>query len=141
AYDSVPEEERCFFEQIREGKACKEYHYIEWTLASSADECEIQRLEQQVFAAFFESSQPTRNQHAPKFALDDEHYRVLSASNSKMMSRHIVIPTCVFENNSEHMTSLYLRSKALRVQYPTGTPHSQLHRHRRLKEEPNHPDP
>ncbi|KAF9137686.1 hypothetical protein BG015_002644 [Linnemannia schmuckeri] len=104
AYDSVPEEERCFFEQIREGKACKEYYDIDWTLASSADECEIKRLEQQVFAAFL----TVRNQHAPEFALDDEHCRILSASNSEKLSLHIVIPTYVFENNHQHLKVFFL---------------------------------
>ncbi|KAK3809698.1 MAG: origin of replication binding protein-domain-containing protein [Linnemannia elongata] len=104
AYDSVPKEERCFFEQIREGRTCKEYYDIDWTLASSADECEIKRLEQQVFAAFLR----VRNQHAPEFALDDEHCRVLSASNSEKVSLHIVIPTYVFENNNEHMKAFVL---------------------------------
>ncbi|KAG0364663.1 hypothetical protein BGX24_004511 [Mortierella sp. AD032] len=38
AYDSVPEEERCFYEQIREGKACKEYYYIDWNIFALDDE-------------------------------------------------------------------------------------------------------
>ncbi|KAF9899957.1 hypothetical protein EC991_008115 [Linnemannia zychae] len=104
AYDSVPEEERCFYEQIRDGKACKEYYDIDWNIASSADECEIKRLEQQVFAAFLR----VRNQHAPEFALDDEHCRVLSSSNSKKLSLHIVIPTYVFENNHQHLKTFIL---------------------------------
>ncbi|KAF9544600.1 hypothetical protein EC957_011815 [Mortierella hygrophila] len=104
AYDSVPEEERCFFEQIREGKACKEYYDIDWTLASSADECEIKRQEQQVFAAFL----TVRNQHAPEFALDDEHCRILSASNSEKLSLNIVILTYVFENNHQHLKAFFL---------------------------------
>ncbi|KAF9900625.1 hypothetical protein EC991_007071, partial [Linnemannia zychae] len=104
-YDSVPEEERCFFEQIREGKACKEYYDIDWTLASSADEGEIKKLEQQVFTAFLR----VRNQHAPEFALDNEHCRVFSSSNSKKLSLHIVIPTMVFENNNLHMKAFILR--------------------------------
>ncbi|KAF8930214.1 hypothetical protein BGZ47_000693 [Haplosporangium gracile] len=79
AYDSVPEEERCFFEQIREGKAYKEYYDIDWTLASSADGCEIKRLEQQVFAAFLTK-----------------------------LSLHIVIPTYVFENNHQHLKAFFL---------------------------------
>ncbi|KAG0286032.1 hypothetical protein BGZ96_009819 [Linnemannia gamsii] len=104
-YDSVPEVERCFFEQIREGKACKEYYDIDWTLASSADEGEIKKLEQQVFTAFLR----VRNQHAPEFALDNEHCRVLSSSNSEKLSLHIVIPTMVFENNNRHMKAFILR--------------------------------
>ncbi|KAF8930929.1 hypothetical protein BGZ47_000324 [Haplosporangium gracile] len=95
AYDSVPEEERCFFEKIREGKACKEYYDIDWKIESSADDCEIKRQEQQMFAAFLR----IRNQHAPEFALEDEHCRVLSSSNNKKGSLHIVTPTYVFENN------------------------------------------
>ncbi|KAK3832366.1 MAG: hypothetical protein J3R72DRAFT_515406 [Linnemannia gamsii] len=104
-YDSVPEVERCFFEQIREGKACKEYYDIDWTLASSANEGEIKKLEQQVFTAFLR----VRNQHAPEFALDDEHCRVLSSSNREKLSLHIVIPTMVFENNNRHMKAFILR--------------------------------
>ncbi|KAK3837960.1 MAG: origin of replication binding protein-domain-containing protein [Linnemannia elongata] len=104
AYDSVPEEERCFFEQIREDKAGKEYYDIDWDLVSSADDCEIKRLEQQVFAAFLR----VRNQHAPEFALDDEHCRVLSSSNDKKVSLHIVIPTYVFENNHQHLKAFIL---------------------------------
>ncbi|KAF9309514.1 hypothetical protein BGZ91_007394, partial [Linnemannia elongata] len=74
AYDSVPEEERCFIEQIREGKACKE----------------------------------ERNQHAPEFALDDEHCHILSASNSEKLSLHIAIPTYMFENNHQHLKAFFL---------------------------------
>ncbi|KAF8932655.1 hypothetical protein BGZ47_011263, partial [Haplosporangium gracile] len=96
---------RCFFEQIREGKACKEYYDIDWTLASSADEGEIKKLEQQVFTAFLR----VRNQYAPEFALDNEHCRVLSSSNSEELSLHIVIPTMVFENNNRHMKAFILR--------------------------------
>lgn len=99
AYDSIPEEERCFYEQIREGKACKEYYDIDWNIVSSADDCEIKRLEQETFAAFLR----IRNQHAPEFALDDEHCRVLSSSSNKKGSLHIVIPTYVFENNQPHL--------------------------------------
>ncbi|KAG0268771.1 hypothetical protein BGZ95_002320 [Linnemannia exigua] len=102
--DSVLEEERCFFEQIREDKACKEYYDIDWDLVSSADDCEIKRLEQLVFAAFLR----VRNHHAPEFALDDEHCRVLSSSNDKKVSLHIVIPTYVFENNHQHLKAFLL---------------------------------
>lgn len=49
-----------------------------------------------------------RNQHAPEFALDEEHCRVLSASNSKKLSLHIVIPTYVFENNHQHQKAFFL---------------------------------
>ncbi|KAF8928767.1 hypothetical protein BGZ47_001449, partial [Haplosporangium gracile] len=104
AYDSVPEEERCFFEQIREGMACKEHYDIDWNLVSSADDCEIKRLEQQVFAAFLR----VRNQYAPEFALEDEHCRVLSSSNDKKVSLHIVITTYVFENNHQHLKAFIL---------------------------------
>ncbi|KAF9090088.1 hypothetical protein BGX29_011678 [Mortierella sp. GBA35] len=107
AYDSVPEEERCFFEQIREDKACKEYYDIDWDLVSSADDCEIKRLEQQVFNAFLNA----RNQHAPDYPLDTTHCRVLSASKNKKISLHIVIPTYMFENNNRHMKAFVLAFK------------------------------
>ncbi|KAK3814855.1 MAG: hypothetical protein JOS17DRAFT_839563 [Linnemannia elongata] len=87
-YNDVPNDQRCFFEQIRE----------------ATDGNEIQRLELQVFAAFLRM----RNQHAPEYALDNEHCRVLSASNDKKVSLHIVIPTYVFENNNEHMKAFIL---------------------------------
>ncbi|KAF9908672.1 hypothetical protein EC991_009600 [Linnemannia zychae] len=101
AYDSVPEEERCFYEQIREGKACKEYYDIDWDIVSSADGGEIKRQEQELFAAFLR----IRNQHAPEFALDDENCRVLSSSSNKKGKGplHIVISTYVFENNQHHL--------------------------------------
>ncbi|KAF8922966.1 hypothetical protein BGZ58_003531, partial [Dissophora ornata] len=79
AYEGVPDDKRCFFEQIREGRACNEYYDIDWDLEQAVDENELQRLEQRVFAAFLR----VRNQHAPDFALDDDHCRVLSASKDK----------------------------------------------------------
>ncbi|KAG9062364.1 hypothetical protein KI688_005279 [Linnemannia hyalina] len=104
AYADVPDAERCFFEQIREGQACNEYYDIDWTLGQVADESDILRLEQQVFTAFLN----VRNQHAPDYPLDIAHCRVLSASNNKKISLHIVIPTYVFENNNMHMKAFVL---------------------------------
>ncbi|KAF9973332.1 hypothetical protein BGZ73_003444 [Actinomortierella ambigua] len=101
AYAGIPSNERCFFEQIREGQACNEYYDIDRTLEQATNENEIRRLEQQVFAAFL----GVRNQHAPEYALDSAHCRVLSASNDKKVSLHIVIPTYAFENNNKHMKS------------------------------------
>ncbi|KAF9340698.1 hypothetical protein BGX26_008911, partial [Mortierella sp. AD094] len=89
AYAGVPNDKRCFFEQIREGRACNEYYDIDWTLNQATDENEIQRLEQQVFAAFLRM----RNRHAPEYAVTREQCRISSASNNKKMSLHIVIPT------------------------------------------------
>ncbi|KAF9536736.1 hypothetical protein EC957_009861 [Mortierella hygrophila] len=106
AYDSVPEEERYFFVQIRDGKACKEYYDIDWNLAYSPDDCEIKRQEQQVFNAFLNA----RNQHAPDYPLDATHCCVLSSSKNKKISLHIVIPTYVFENN-RHMGVFVLAFK------------------------------
>jgi hypothetical protein len=57
-----------------------------------------------VFAAFLR----VRNQHAPEYALDNEHCRVLSASNDKKVSLHIVIAACVFENNHQHLKAFFL---------------------------------
>ncbi|KAF9176514.1 hypothetical protein BGZ51_000495, partial [Haplosporangium sp. Z 767] len=103
AYADVSNDKRCFFEQIREGRACNEYYDIDWTLEQVTDENKIQRLEQQVFDAFLRM----RNRNAPEYALDSDHCRVLSASNSKKLSLHIVIPTMVFENN-QHMKNFVL---------------------------------
>ncbi|KAG0059607.1 hypothetical protein BGZ90_004404 [Linnemannia elongata] len=104
AYATIPDTERFFFEQIREGQACNEYYDIDWTLDQVADESDILRLEQQVFAVFLR----VRKQHAPpEFALD-EHCRILSASNSERLSLHIVIPTYVFENNHQNLKAFFL---------------------------------
>ncbi|KAF9083814.1 hypothetical protein BGX23_011090 [Mortierella sp. AD031] len=104
AYTVVPDAKRCFFEQIREGQACNEHYDIDWTLNQVADESDILRLEQQVFTAFLN----VRNQHAPDYPLDTAHCRVLSASNYKKISLHIIIPTYMFENNNRHMKAFVL---------------------------------
>ena len=56
AYAKVPEPERCFFEQIREGHACNEYYDIDWHIGSDeVGEDRIALLEQQVFALHIQS--------------------------------------------------------------------------------------
>ncbi|KAF9536637.1 hypothetical protein EC957_010258 [Mortierella hygrophila] len=107
AYASVPDADRCFFEQIREGHACNEYYDIEWTLGQVADKSDILRLEQQMFTAFLNA----RNQYAPDYPLDTAHCRVLSASKNKKISLHIIIPTYMFENNNRHMKAFVLSFK------------------------------
>ncbi|KAI1316991.1 hypothetical protein EDD11_009149 [Mortierella claussenii] len=93
-----------FFVAI-DGRACNEYYDIDRTLKQAVNENELQRLEQQrVLVAFLR----VRNQHAPEFVLDDEHCRVLSASNSEKLLLHIVIPTYVFENNHQHQKAFSL---------------------------------
>ncbi|KAG0348934.1 hypothetical protein BGZ54_004508, partial [Gamsiella multidivaricata] len=106
AYAGVQEAERCFFEQIHEGQACNEYYDIDWTLdeVSDSSSSTIVTLEQQIFAAFLIA----RNQHAPNYVVAQEQCRVLSASNSKKVSLHIVIPAYVFENNHRHMKAFML---------------------------------
>ncbi|KAF9549518.1 hypothetical protein EC957_003468 [Mortierella hygrophila] len=107
AYASVPDADRCFFEQIHEGHACNEYYDIDLTLGQVADKSDILRLEQQMFIAFLNA----RNQYAPDYPLDTTHCRVLSASKNKKISLHIVIPTYVFENNNRHMKAFVLAFK------------------------------
>ncbi|KAG0302373.1 hypothetical protein BGZ98_007576, partial [Dissophora globulifera] len=99
AYASVLELERCFFEQIRGGQSCNEYYDIDWHIESDEAEDMIALLEQQVFAEFLVA----RNQHAPSYTVTSEQCRVLSASSSKKLSLHIIIPTYLFENNHIHM--------------------------------------
>lgn len=100
-YANVPEAERCFFEQIREGQACNEYYDIDWPLGNILDSSSntVAMLEQRVFAAFLAAP----NQHAPDYVVTSEQCRVLSASNGKKVSLHIIIPAYVSENNHMHM--------------------------------------
>ncbi|KAF8917507.1 hypothetical protein BGZ58_005110, partial [Dissophora ornata] len=104
-YSSIPDEERCFNEIIREGRECAEYYDIDWKQLDKDDKPELctgQRLaelEQQVFASFLE----VRNQFAPYYPVLEEQCRVLSASSGSKVSLHITIPQYVFENNHEHM--------------------------------------
>ncbi|KAG0285367.1 hypothetical protein BGZ97_007830 [Linnemannia gamsii] len=107
AYASIPDADRCFFEQIREGQTCNEYYDIEWTLGQVADKSDILRWEQQMFTAFLNA----RNQYAPDYPLDTAHCRVLSASKNKKISLHIIIPTYVFENNHQHLNAFFLAFK------------------------------
>ncbi|KAF9407786.1 hypothetical protein BGZ94_002559 [Podila epigama] len=102
-YAGIPDSKRCFFEQIREGQACSEYYDIDWALGQATDRDELQRLEKQVFAVFLRM----RNQHAPKYAVDSEHCRVLSASKDMKLSLHIIIPKYVFLNN-RHLKTFML---------------------------------
>ncbi|KAG0247042.1 hypothetical protein BG011_002155 [Mortierella polycephala] len=111
-YASVPEAERCFFEQIREGQTCNEYYDIDWILDEAPDSSSdtIATLEQRVFIAFLVA----RNQYAPNYAVASEQCRVLSASSSKKVSLHIIIPTYVFEDNHKHMKAFMLEFQNVR---------------------------
>ncbi|KAF9208403.1 hypothetical protein BGZ49_008891 [Haplosporangium sp. Z 27] len=100
AYSKIPDKEKCFNEQIREGYACSEYYDIDWTLKPSVkDPEEIVQLEQRVFEEFLQQ----RNQYAPEYPVSKDQCRVLSSSSSTKVSLHIVIPTYTFKNNNQHM--------------------------------------
>jgi len=96
AYSKIPDEERCFNEQIREGRACSEYYDIDWYLG--AHEEDAVQLEQRVFEEFLVA----RNQYAPAYPVTEDQCRVLSSSSSSKLSLHI-IPRYVFEDNNKHI--------------------------------------
>ncbi|KAI8599788.1 origin of replication binding protein-domain-containing protein [Dissophora ornata] len=116
AYSSIPDEERCFNELIREGRECAEYYDVDWELNDDDKDGnpELAGLEQQVLASFLEA----RNQFAPEYPVLEEQCRVLSASSlggaKKKVSLHIVISQYVFENNHEHMKAFMDNFKAAR---------------------------
>ncbi|KAF8955499.1 hypothetical protein BGZ46_002617, partial [Entomortierella lignicola] len=59
-YSKIPDQDRCFNEQVREGQACSEYCDIDWTLKPPGkDPDEIVQLEQRVFKEFLQQ----RNQY------------------------------------------------------------------------------
>ncbi|KAF8962662.1 hypothetical protein BGZ46_001136 [Entomortierella lignicola] len=111
AYNRIPDKEKCFNEQIREGTACSEYYDIDWALKSPVEDPEkIVQLEQRVFEEFLQQ----RNQHAPEYPVLEDQCRVLSSSSRSKVSLHIVIPTYTFENNNQHMLKFMQDFKAAR---------------------------
>ncbi|KAF8964309.1 hypothetical protein BGZ46_000793 [Entomortierella lignicola] len=100
AYSKVPDKDRCFNEQIREGRSCSEYYDIDWTLKPPAkDSKEIVQHEDRFFKAFLHQ----RNQYAPQYPVSEDQCRVLSSSSNSKVSLHIIIPTYTFDNNNKHM--------------------------------------
>ncbi|KAF9197306.1 hypothetical protein BGZ49_002314, partial [Haplosporangium sp. Z 27] len=79
AYSKIPDQDRCFNEQLGKGHACSEYYDIDWTLKPPVeDREETVQLEQRVFKEFLQR----RNQYAPEYPVSEDQCRVLSSSSS-----------------------------------------------------------
>ncbi|KAI7822705.1 origin of replication binding protein-domain-containing protein [Gamsiella multidivaricata] len=86
AYTNVPDEDKCFTEQIREGRPCSEYYDIDLALdidnALDSSASGIASLEQQVFAEFLIA----RNHFAPNYAVTTYAFK----DNNKHMKAFMV---------------------------------------------------
>ncbi|KAF9152564.1 hypothetical protein BGX20_005129, partial [Mortierella sp. AD010] len=111
AYSKIPDQDRCFNEQMREGHIYSEYYDIDWTLESPIKDLEkTVQLEQRVFEEFLQQ----RNHYAPEYPVSEDQCRVLSSSSRSKVSRHIVIPTYTFDNNNQHIRKFMQNFKATR---------------------------
>ncbi|KAG0347074.1 hypothetical protein BGZ54_005036, partial [Gamsiella multidivaricata] len=129
AYTNVPDEDKCFTEQIREGRPCSEYYDIDLALdidnALDSSASGIASLEQQVFAEFLIA----RNHFAPNYAVTSEQCRVLSASSRKKLSLHIIIPAYAFKDNNKHMKAFMVQFQRDRRDQGQKIENSQLLEH------------
>ncbi|KAF9172169.1 hypothetical protein BGX20_006213 [Mortierella sp. AD010] len=109
AYNRIPDNEKCFNEQIRDGTACSEYYDVDWTLIPPVEDPEkIVQSEQRVFKEFLQQ----RNRYAPEYPVSEDQCRILSSSSNSKVSLHIVIPTYTFDNNNQHMLKFMQDFKA-----------------------------